>query len=136
MATPSGQHRGWHWNLPSSRLEIIIDGTKVGHFDDTGSDLTLDTNGLTVTAGGITVTAGGSTITGDLTVDTDDIRISAGNVRLGTISTFGTTEPTAWVVFRSATQPAGAITTAGGVGANDTTVQKIIAAGTINNVET
>ena len=59
-----------------------------------------------------------------------------GNVRLGVVSAFATTEPTSWLVCKSGTQPAGAVATSGGVGANDTTVQKIIAAGTINNVET
>ena len=87
MATPSGQHRGWHWNLPSSRLEIIIDGTKVGHFDDTGSDLTLDTNGLTITAGGLTVTAGTLNIDGvaDFALDVKfNSTITAGADGVGT----------------------------------------------------
>jgi len=79
----------------------------------------------------------GRTLKHDLTYNSaGDLRATVGNLRLGTVSNFATTQPLAWAVFRSSTQPAGAITTAGGVGANDTTVQKIIAAGTINNVET
>lgn len=58
----SGQHRGWRWDEANNRLDVVINGTEIGFFDDTGSDLTLNTNGLTVTAGGITITAGGFTV--------------------------------------------------------------------------
>lgn len=70
------------------------------------------------------------------TLPTGDAKIVAGNLRLGAISAFATTEPTSWAVFKAGTQPSGAITTSGGIGANATTMQKIIAAGTINNIET
>lgn len=77
----------------------------------------------------------GDTASG-LTATSGDIKITAGNLRLGAISAFATTEPTSWAVFKAGTQPSGAITTSGGIGANATTMQKIIAAGTINNIET
>ena len=118
---PSARQRGWYLDSSSSaapRLVAVFNGTEIFDFD--GNDLTI--------AQAVTSVA--------ITAATGDVNITAGNVRLGTISAFATTQPTAWVVCRSATQPAGAITTAGGIGANDTTVQKIIAAGTINNVET
>ena len=55
---------------------------------------------------------------------------------LGTVSAFATTQPTNALVFRAGTAPAGAITTASGLFATATVLQKIIAAGTISNVET
>lgn len=103
----SSIHNGWRWDRANSRLDVYYRGTRVGHFN---ASLFL--------------------------VAVGDIRATLGNIRLGAVETFATTEPTQWIVFKSGTQPAGAITTSGGLGANDTTVQKIIAAGTINNVET
>jgi hypothetical protein len=38
--------------------------------------------------------------------------------------------------MKSGTAPAGAITTSGGIFSSDTVVRKIIAAGTVSNVET
>lgn len=55
---------------------------------------------------------------------------------LGTVSAFGTTQPTNALVMRAGTAPAGAITTAGGLFSSTTVVQKIIADGTVSNVET
>jgi len=92
----------------------------MGHVSAT--DLTA-ANGFTVTSGGATITAG-------------DAAITAGNVRLGAIETFATTEPTSAVVMKSGTAPAGAITTSNGIFSSDTVVRKIIAAGTVSNVET
>jgi len=112
------RHKGWWHDQINGRIVAVYNGTEIFDFD--GNDM--------VVAQAVSTTT--------ITAATGDINITAGNVRLGTISAFATTQPTAWVVCRSATQPAGAITTAGGIGANDTTVQKIIAAGTINNVET
>ncbi len=150
----STTHNGWRFDRTNSRLDLYYRGTRAGHINATGfttTGTTTSTGALTVTAGGLTVTAGGATITaggltvtagggtitaGNLTTTAGDNRITAGNVRLGAVETFVSTEPTSWIVFKSGTQPSGAITTSGGLGANDTTVQKIIAAGTINNVET
>lgn len=66
------------------------------------------------------------------------IAVANGIVKLtlGTVSTFGTTQPTNTLVLRAGTAPVGAITTAGGLFSSATVVQKIIADGTVSNVET
>jgi len=122
----SSRHKGWHHDQINGRLAAVFNGTEAFDFD--ANDLAVDVAATFATT--ITQT------TGNLVNSAGDLRATVGNLRLGTVSNFATTQPLAWAVFRSSTQPAGAITTAGGVGANDTTVQKIIAAGTINNVET
>ena len=55
---------------------------------------------------------------------------------LGTASTFGTTQPTNALVLRAGTAPAGAITTAVGLFTDGTTMKKIIADGTVTDVQT
>ena len=65
-------------------------------------------------------------------------RIGAINTRgitLGAHSAFATTEPTSAIIFKSGTAFAGAITTSGGLQSSDTVVTKVIAAGTVSNVE-
>ena len=66
------------------------------------------------------------------------VEISNGSPKLtmGTVSAFSTTKPTNTLVFREGTAPAGAITTAGGLFSSATVVRKIIADGTVSNVET
>ena len=132
MASPSATHKGWHFDRVNGRLQAVYNGTEVLDFD--GNDLTvaqsLATVGITSASGGIAAT------TGNITAVAGDLRVTAGNARLGAVSAFATTEPTSWIVFKAGTQPSGAITTSGGLGANATTVQKIVAGGTINNVET
>ncbi len=59
-----------------------------------------------------------------------------GNLRLGVASAFGTTEPVSAVVMKAGTAPAGAITTSGGVFTDGVTVKKIIADGTVSDVQT
>ena len=59
-----------------------------------------------------------------------------GNVEHGAVSAFATTEPVSAATFKQGTAPAGAVTTSGGLFTNGTVVQKIIAAGTVSNVET
>ena len=130
MAT-SGKHRGFLFDAQNGRLAVVYNGTEVWDFD--GNDMDINQN---LVASGTVTVDGATTLTGVVTMSAE-ARIANGfNLRIGTISAFGTTEPTNWTVWRAGTQPAGAITTAGGIGANTTTVQKIIAAGTINNVET
>lgn len=73
---------------------------------------------------------------GNLTAINGDVRITAGNLRLGAVSAFGTTEPTSAAVFKQGTAPAGAITTSGGIFTDGTVMKKIIAAGTVSNIET
>jgi len=132
-STPvSSIYTGWFKNEVDSTLDLYRAGTKIAAYSSALDAVTgAITASTTITAGtGLTVTTGGATVTAG------DINGTAGNLRLGAIATFGTTEPTSWVVCKQGTQPAGAITTSGGIGSDATTVQKIIAAGTINNVET
>lgn len=128
----SGLHNGWDWDPDNSRLNFYYRGTRVGHINASGltaaAALVATT---TVTAGtGLTVTTGNTTNTAG------DVRVTAGNVRLGAVSAFATTEPTSAVVMKSGTAFAGAITTSGGIQSTDTVVTKIIADGTVSNIET
>ena len=114
--------RGFRWDQGNSRLEVQVDGTIAARFDDTGSYLTIPSGGITVTAGGITVTAG-------------DVQVVAANLRMGASETFGTTQPTSAVVFKQGTAPAGAITTSSAIFTNGTLMRKIIADGTVSNIQ-
>lgn len=115
----SATHNGWYWDRTNSRLEFYYRGTKVGH----------------ITASAF-VPVKAMEVTGGITATTGDAKITAGNVRLGAISAFATTEPTSAVVMKAGTAPAGAIATSGGIFSSSTVVQKIIADGTVSNVET
>lgn len=130
MAT-SSKHRGWKWDQANNRLAALYDGTEVFDFD--ANDMVI-TPALTVTG----ALAGSGTITAatGLTVTAGDAAITAGNLRLGAISAFVTTEPTSAVVMKQGTAFAGAITTSGGIMSSATVVRKIIADGTVSNVET
>lgn len=131
MAVPVIQN-GFRWDRDNARLDVYYRGTRVGHFNASGFSVegALSASS-TVTAGtGLTVTAGNTTNSAG------DVRVTAGNVRLGVVSTFMTTEPTSAIVFKSGTAFAGAITTSGGLQSTDTVVTKIIADGTVSNVET
>jgi hypothetical protein len=140
---------GFRKNAASSRLDIYYNGTLVGtasasSFGGTGavtsgalSSTTSITAGTaliateTLTSGtALTVTTGNSVNTAG------DERITAGNLRLGAVETFLTTEPTSALVMKAGTAPAGAIATSGGVFTDGTTVKKIIAAGTVSNIQT
>ena len=121
--------RGWRWDGANSRLDVDVDGTTVARFDDATNDLTLTTNGLGVTAGGIGITAG------DLTVTAGDAHVVAQNLYMGAETAFATTEPTSAIIFKQGTQAAGAIVTSTALMANATVLRKIIADGTISNVE-
>ena len=121
--------RGWRWDGANSRLDVDVDGTTVARFDDSTNDLTLTTNGLGVTAGGVGITAG------DLTVTAGDAHVVAANLYMGAETAFATTEPTSAIIFKQGTQAAGAIVTSTALMANATVLRKIIADGTISNVE-
>ena len=125
----SGRMRGWKYDHENSHLEVWVNGTNVGVWDDATNDLVLPTNGLTVTAGGATVTAG------DLTVTAGDAHVVAQNLYMGAETAFATTEPTSAIIFKQGTQAAGAIVTSTALMANATVLRKIIADGTISNVE-
>jgi len=121
--------RGWRWDGANSRLDVDVDGTTVARFNDATNDLTLTTNGLGVTAGGVGITAG------DLTVTAGDAHVVAQNLYMGAETAFATTEPTSAIIFKQGTQAAGAIVTSTALMANATVLRKIIADGTISNVE-
>lgn len=128
----SGRHSGWFRDNLNSRLELYVAGTKVA---DASSTVFTPVGAL---AAGTTVTGGTGIVatTGNITATTGDVRITVGNERLGVVSAFGTTEPTSAVVFKTGTAPAGAIATSGGLFSSTTVVRKIIADGTVSNVET
>lgn len=130
MAT-SSKHRGWKWDQANGRLAALYDGTEVFDFDANDMVITQATTVTGALSGSATITAA----TG-LTVTAGDAAITAGNLRLGAISAFVTTEPTSAVVMKQGTAFAGAITTSGGIMSNGTVVRKIIADGTVSNVET
>ena len=125
----SGRMRGWKYDHEDSHLEVWVNGTNVGVWDDANNDLVRPTNGLTITAGGATVTAG------DLTVTAGDAHVVAQNLYMGAETAFATTEPTSAIIFKQGTQAAGAIVTSTALMANATVLRKIIADGTISNVE-
>lgn len=133
----SSIHNGWRFDPVAGRLDFYYRGTRVGHIDATGMSsvaaftATTSVDATTAVTAGTTITAG----TG-LTVTAGDAKVTAGNVRLGAISAFGTTEPTSAVVMKAGTEFAGAITTSGGLMSSATVVRKVIAAGTVSNVET
>ena len=104
-------------------------------YDDGVLNQTLAGSAQTV-AGAQTVT-GAQTFTG-IATHSAELRVAEGfNLRIGTISTFGTTEPTNAVVMKVGTNPVGAITTSGGifVTTGGATISKIIAAGTVSQIE-
>jgi hypothetical protein len=59
-----------------------------------------------------------------------------GNVEHGAVSAFATTEPVSAATFKTGTAPAGAVTTSGGVFTDGATMKKIIAAGTVSDIQT
>lgn len=120
------------WVRGASTLDYYYAGTKVGSVSAALNAVTgAITASTTVTAGtGLTVTTGNAVVTAG------DLRITAGNARLGAVSAFATTEPVSAVVMKTGTAPAGAITTSGGVFTDGTTVKKIIADGTVSDVQT
>ena len=125
-------HRGWDWDPVNTRLDFYYNTTRVGHINASG----LTTAAAIVATTTVTAGTGLSVTTGNNTTVAGDDRVTAGNVRLGVVSAFATTEPTSAVVMKTGTAPAGAITTSGGIFSSATVVRKMIAAGTVSNVET
>ena len=134
----SSIHNGWRYDRANARLDFYYRGTRVGHLNATGmfNATPLDVTGALAVSTTITAGTGITATTGNITNTAGDDRITAGNLRLGVVSTFGTTEPTSAVVMKVGTAPAGAITTSGGLFTDGTTVKKIIAAGTVSDVQT
>ena len=129
---PAGsRYSGWYMDKVNNVLEWYSNGTKVGQAS--GSTVTLSGN---VTITGTSTLTGAQTLTG-ITTHSDELRVANGkNIRVGTINTFGTTEPTNAIIFKTGTEFAGAITTSGGLMSSNTVLRKIIADGTVSNVET
>lgn len=119
------RHKGWWHDGINNRLVAVFNGTEIFDFD--GNDMVI-TPAL--------VASGAVTATGVLTASAE-ARIANGfNLRVGTIAAFATTEPTNAVVMQGGTEFAGAIVTSGGLMSSATVIRKIIAAGTVSNVET
>ena len=123
----SSIHRGFRYEPASSRLSIYYNGTRITN---------VTASGMAVENGNFTSNAGVTSTTGNIVATAGDLRATVGNLRLGPVNAFGTTEPTQAMVFEAGTAPAGAITTSGGLFSSATVVQKIIADGTVSNVET
>lgn len=130
---PAAHHTGWFRNPATNKLDFYYDGTRRGGFNAATADFVgAYVSTTTITAGtGLTVTTGNATNTAG------DSRITAGNLRLGAVAAFATTEPTSAVVMKEGTNPVGAVTTSGGffVTTAGATISKIIAAGTVSQIE-
>jgi hypothetical protein len=146
---------GWHRAAGKGALELYYNGTKVGSITATNLGLPLTpalalvattsiTAGTSISAGTsmdatTTITAGTGLIvtTGNNVNTAGDHRVTAGNVRLGAVSAFATTEPTSAYVMKVGTNPVGAVTTSNGIfcTTGGATISKIIAAGTVSQIE-
>ena len=135
---PNSRYTGWFKDQINNQLELYYNNTLVAVASAASFAVTGAISATTTLAATTTVTAGtGLTVTtGNAVVTAGDLRVTAGNERLGAVSAFATTEPTSALVMKTGTAPAGAITTSGGIFSSSTVVRKIIAAGTVSNVET
>ena len=129
---------GFHRSPGNGNLGVYYNGTLVATVAAASFAVTGALSATTTLAATTTLTAGtGLTVTtGNYTVAVGDHRVTAGNGRLGVVSTFGTTEPTSAFVMKAGTAPSGAIATSGGVFTDGSTIKKIIADGTVSDVET
>ena len=125
---------GTDWGIADSANPLVSIHSTTTPITDYLS-LTHDgTNGIINSAGGnISLEIGG---TEAVNLTATDLDVVAGNLSAGNRPTFLTTQPVGAVIMDSDTAPSGAITTAGAIFSSDTVVRKIIAAGTISNVET
>lgn len=122
----SSRYTGFWRDMVNNTIELYHNGTLLASYSASTP------NAVTGAFSATTTVTGGT----GLVATAGDGRITAGNLRLGAVETFATTEPTSAVVMKTGTAPAGAITTSGGIFSSATVVQKIIAAGTVSNVET
>lgn len=132
MPKQSGSESGFDWDSANSRLDVWYRGSRAGSLTGTSFTGVLGlSSGTTITATtGLTVTTGNSVNTAG------DERITAGNLRLGAVETFVTTQPTSAIVMKAGTAPDGAVTTSGAIFTDGTTVKKMIAAGTVSDIQT
>ena len=133
-APPAGSRYSGLWrDQVNNTIELYHNGTLLASYSaSTPNAITGAISATTTITAGTGITA----TTGNVTATAGDVRVTAGNVRCGAVSAFATTEPTSAIVFKSGTAFAGAITTSGGLQSTDTVVTKIIANGTVSNVET
>ena len=122
----SSRYTGLWRDMVNNNIEMYHNGTLVSTFS---TSVPNQVTGAFSATGAVTGGTG-------LTATTGDVAVTAGNFRAGAISAFATTEPTSAIVFKQGTAYAGAITTSGGLASSATVVTKIIAAGTVSNVET
>ena len=138
MPAAGAKFSGFKQLPASNRLGIYYKGTLVAQVNATDFGM-VGTAATTTLASTTTITAGTgvSVTTGNATNTAGDSLITAGNLRLGAVSAFATTEPTSAVVMKVGTNPVGAITTSGGifVTTGGATISKIIAAGTVSQIE-
>ena len=86
-----------------------------------------------------TTTDAGETLTERLRIDSaGQVGVAEGapKLLLGTAAAFATTQPTNTLQMKVGTAPAGAVTTSNAIFSSSTVVRKIIADGTVSNVET
>jgi hypothetical protein len=124
-APSSNRYNGWYMDKVNNVLEWYTNGTKIGQAS--GSTVTMAGSLASTT----TITSGTA-----LTVTTGDLNVTTGNVRIGFPSAFATTQPVTALVMKVGTAPAGAVTTSGGLFTDGVTVKKIIADGTVSDVQT
>lgn len=132
----SPRFTGFFRNTVNGRLAVYYNGTLAGYFNASGFTGTIVANTSISATTTITAGTGGTVTAGNEVVTAGDLRVTAGNERLGAVEAFGTTEPTSALVMKTGTAPVGAIATSGGIFSSTTVVRKIIAAGTVSNVET
>ena len=137
MPGPSSTRRGWKFDPQNGRLAAVYNDTEIWDFDGNDMDIAVNlVSSGTLTVDGATTLTGAQTLTG-VTTHSAETRIANGfNLRIGTIVAFATTEPTNAIVMRTGTEFAGAIVTSGGLMSSNTVVRKVIADGTVSNVET
>jgi hypothetical protein len=117
-------------------------GTRVGALDASGVTMAgvIDMANFRIINVGVAGTDfaadGGLTLAKALTVTSGDVGLTSGNFRAGAATAFATTQPISAAVFKTGTAPAGTIATSAGVFSDGTSMRKIIADGTVSNVET
>lgn len=127
----SSTSKGWKRDIQNGRLAAVYNDTEIFDFDANDMDIAVN-----LVASGTLTVDGATTMTGVAT-HSDELRVANGkNIRVGTISAFATTQPTNAIVFKGGTEFAGAIATSGGLMSSATVIRKVIADGTVSNVET
>ena len=123
---------GWVFKgTPATTTDPVIDlGTNGNRIDlDTDNDTSIRASADDI----ITLEVGG---TDELALNATALELTTANFRSGPVVVFATTEPTQAVVLEAGTAPAGAIVTSNAMFSSATVLRKIIAAGTVSDIET